>query len=108
LQLREQHIGGYLWCRFVELDRCAAAAEAGYAVGLFKVLAAETMAKNDLLVGVKLPPDVTAAGHHPFRRAADEARHQDAHQQVVPHLISSSRLCRHLQLQNHLLGMTCT
>ncbi|WIA32814.1 hypothetical protein OEZ86_005996 [Tetradesmus obliquus] len=35
--------------RFVELDRCAAAAEAGYAVGLFKVLGADSMAKNDLL-----------------------------------------------------------
>jgi len=91
-----------LWCRFVELDRCAAAAEAGYAVGLFKVLAAETMAKNDLLVGVKMP-DVTAGQPS---QAADEARHQDAHQHIVPHLISSSRLCRHLQLQNHLLGMT--
>lgn len=41
--------------RFVELDRCAAAAEAGYAVGLFKVLQADTMAKNDLLVGLPLP-----------------------------------------------------
>jgi len=41
-------------CRFVELDRCAAAAEAGYAVGLFKVLQADTMAKNDLLVGMPL------------------------------------------------------
>ncbi|KAF8067179.1 hypothetical protein HT031_002226 [Scenedesmus sp. PABB004] len=38
--------------RFVELDRCAAAAEAGFAVGLFKVIGAEAMAKNDLLVGV--------------------------------------------------------
>lgn len=38
--------------RFVELDRCAAAAEHGYAVGLFKVLGAESMAKNDLLVGL--------------------------------------------------------
>jgi hypothetical protein len=42
-------------CRFVELDRCAAAAEAGYAVGLFKVLQADSMAKNDLLVGLPLP-----------------------------------------------------
>lgn len=41
-----------LLCRFVELDRCVAAAEAGYAVGLFKVLQAVTMAKNDLLVGL--------------------------------------------------------
>lgn len=41
--------------RFVELDRCAAAAEAGYAVGLFKVLQADSMAKNDLLVGLPLP-----------------------------------------------------
>ena len=45
-------------CRFVELDRCAAAAEAGYAVGLFKVLQHHTMAKNDLLVGFPL----TSAG----------------------------------------------
>ena len=48
-----------LLCRFVELDRCAAAAEAGYAVGLFKVLGAETMAKNDLLVGVPAASAVT-------------------------------------------------
>lgn len=46
-------------CRFVELDRCAAAAEAGYAVGLYKVLGADTMAKNDLLVGL---PCGAAAG----------------------------------------------
>lgn len=53
-------------CRFVELDRCAAAAEAGYAVGLFKVLGAETMAKNDLLVGIP------AAGKtHPGGAVAD-------------------------------------
>ncbi len=38
--------------RFVELDRCQAAAEEGYAVGLFKVLGAQEMAKNDLRVGV--------------------------------------------------------
>lgn len=52
-------------CRFVELDRCAAAAEAGYAVGLFKVLQADTMAKNDLLVGLPLPlpADTAAAGN---------------------------------------------
>lgn len=49
-------------CRFVELDRCAAAAEAGYAVGLFKVLQADTMAKNDLLVGLPLPEAMTQAG----------------------------------------------
>jgi hypothetical protein len=46
-------------CSFVELDRCAAAAEAGYAVGLFKVLGADSMAKNDLLVG--LPQQAAAA-----------------------------------------------
>lgn len=41
--------------RCVELDRCAAAAEVGgYTVGLFKVLAADTMTKNDVIVG--LPP----------------------------------------------------
>lgn len=48
-------------CRFVELDRCIAAAEAGYAVGLFKVLQADSMAKNDLLVGLPLPTAPTAA-----------------------------------------------
>eukprot|EP00775_Hariotina_reticulata_P004667 gene4667-4920_t len=80
--------------RFVELDRCAAAAEAGYAVGLFKVLSAETMAKNDLLVGLKLtglkPP------------AADVAVEQDAgHSSLqLPRL---RHLHQHLQLQDHLL-----
>jgi hypothetical protein len=48
-------------CRFVELDRCAAAAEAGYAVGLFKVLGADSMAKNDLLVGLPSAPAAAAA-----------------------------------------------
>jgi hypothetical protein len=48
-------------CRFVELDRCAAAAEAGYAVGLFKVLGADSMAKNDLLVGLPYAPAAAAA-----------------------------------------------
>jgi hypothetical protein len=48
-------------CRFVELDRCAAAAEAGYAVGLFKVLQAASMAKNDLLVGLPLHATAGAA-----------------------------------------------
>lgn len=38
--------------RCVEADRCAAAAEVGYAIGLFKVYDAHSMAKNDLLVGV--------------------------------------------------------
>lgn len=49
-----------LLCRFVELDRCVAAAEAGYAVGLFKVLQADTMAKNDLLVGLPTAPAAAA------------------------------------------------
>jgi hypothetical protein len=49
-----------LLCRFVELDRCVAAAEAGYAVGLFKVLQANTMAKNDLLVGLPTAPAAAA------------------------------------------------
>lgn len=48
--------------RFVELDRCAAAAEAGYAVGLFKVLQADSMAKNDLLVGLPLPQSLPQPG----------------------------------------------
>jgi hypothetical protein len=48
-------------CRFVELDRCAAAAEAGYAVGLFKVLGADSMAKNDLLVGLPYAPAAAPA-----------------------------------------------
>ncbi|KAF6255366.1 hypothetical protein COO60DRAFT_215250 [Scenedesmus sp. NREL 46B-D3] len=47
--------------RFVELDRCAAAAEAGYAVGLFKVLGADSMAKNDLLLGLPLAAGSAAA-----------------------------------------------
>ena len=45
----------------MELDRCAAAAEAGYAVGLFKVLQAASMAKNDLLVGLPLLRATAAA-----------------------------------------------
>jgi hypothetical protein len=36
----------------IELDRNAAAEEAGYVTGLFKVLGAAEMAKNDLIVGV--------------------------------------------------------
>jgi hypothetical protein len=39
----------------VELDRCHAAMEAGYHAGLFQVLGAEQMAKNDLLLGVPGP-----------------------------------------------------
>lgn len=61
-------------CRFVELDRCAAAAEAGYAVGLFKVLQADTMAKNDLLVG--MPLHMTACGEG--QRQSRTAEHSDA------------------------------
>ncbi len=38
--------------RVVEMDRNAAAAEEGYATGLFKVLHWRRMAKGDLLVGV--------------------------------------------------------
>jgi hypothetical protein len=58
-------------CRFVELDRCAAAAEAGYAVGLFKVLGADSMAKNDLLVG--LPYAATTPATAPPAAAAAAA-----------------------------------
>jgi hypothetical protein len=61
-------------CRFVELDRCAAAAEAGYAVGLFKVLCADSMAKNDLLVGLPLSPATAAAAaltRNPSRHTAE-------------------------------------
>jgi hypothetical protein len=61
-------------CRFVELDRCAAAAESGYAVGLFKVLSADSMAKNDLLVGLPLLPDTAVAGGvtgYPSSRTAE-------------------------------------
>lgn len=36
----------------IELDRNAAAQEAGYITGLFKVLGAEVMAKNDLIIGI--------------------------------------------------------
>jgi len=43
---------GELCKRCVEVDRCEAAREQGFAVGLFKVKGAEEMAKSDLLVGV--------------------------------------------------------
>lgn len=74
-------------CRFVELDRCAAAAEAGgYAVGLFKVLQAHTMAKNDLLIG--LPATLGAVA----TPAGADVLHAASGQQ--PEAGSPSGLCR--------------
>jgi hypothetical protein len=68
-------------CRFVELDRCVAAAEAGYAVGLFKVLQADTMAKNDLLVGLPTAAAVAAAAAATTHESAAAAGVDDEHLQ---------------------------